>query len=373
MRKKAVTFMSLVFLIAGLIVIAASTILTSFTTRSQIWLDETVQIPAETNKTYSRSFPAGSILWVQYHVVDQDGGIGFAVMDETNYNKWRADQSATYIKRIEAATGAGTVFVPPFEKTLYFVFDNSFGEETTNKKVAIDVTRLWNEYNFLLPSEAAYGGFILLAVGFGGAIYGVVSKPKLLGGSPTKIHSENPARLVATVGLIVLLASAMLTWVNVYKVWWLNPEDGYVAFTLAYSSGLFAYLLNFPMTIESIRVIYAQGSPDIALSLAVAFVAYCLAFILGAVSLILSFRKKKGLFLGALSSGALSAVSGISWIYVIYAAKTKPVWGSAFLTADLGPYVAIIAGVIILFSCYLYGNYKSTAEQSENVSGIANA
>ena len=315
MKKEVIMLGSLILVIIGLIIMATSTISTSYTTRFEMWLSETIQIPAKTHKMYNKSFPAGSILWVKYRVIEQ-GGVSlddgyptypeieswylslFAVMDETNYNNWQANQSTTYIKAIETSQIAGIVFSPPPDKTLYFVFDNSFGEQPTDKKVTIDIVRLWNEYRFLLPSEAKYVGFILLALGFVAAGYGIVSKPETPAlEPPIKILSvENFVRMATVVGLVVLLISALLTWVNVYNVFGpLLPEDGYVSFYLDYSSSLSTYLLNLPMTMKGLNVVYyVEGYPDIALSLAITLATYPLSFLFGAIGVLSSFKKKKG-------------------------------------------------------------------------------
>jgi len=105
--------------------------------------------------------------------------INFYVMDEPNYNIWKAGESASpEISRISITT-YDSDWVVPYDGTWFFVYDNTFG--SASKDVTTVVTKHWTEtyyrqttvYRPLIPSEFSY---LSVAVLLGGVVTLIVGK-----------------------------------------------------------------------------------------------------------------------------------------------------------------------------------------------------
>lgn len=104
-------------------------------------------------------------------------------MDETNYWKWKAGESAyAAITRLRV-TNLDDYWTVPSSNTWYFVFDNSFSW-ITSKGVTCEITLFWTETEYkqitehrpLIGSEYSYIGIIILLAGIAVLISGILAK-----------------------------------------------------------------------------------------------------------------------------------------------------------------------------------------------------
>jgi len=189
--KKSLVGIGVFLLVVGIVVMACSLITVSYTTtkpvkveKSDYWLRESFVVPAGTHHAYHGSFPAGTRMRIYLKVTS--GGnldVNFHVMDETNYWKWRAGESASAAITRSRITTFDDYWTVPSTGTWYFVFDNSFSW-ITSKSVTCEIIRYWTEteykqvteYRPLISSEYSYIGVILLLVGIAVLIGGIIIK-----------------------------------------------------------------------------------------------------------------------------------------------------------------------------------------------------
>ena len=134
-----------------------------------------------------------------------NSGIDFYVMDEPNYGKWKAGESASpQISRTNMTT-VEEEWVVPHDGTWYFVYDNTFG--SASEDVTTIVTKHWTEtayrevteYRPLIPSEFSFVGGIVLLGGVAALVSG-------------KIVKEAP---VASSRNNISIAPSFLTWLSI--------------------------------------------------------------------------------------------------------------------------------------------------------------
>jgi len=142
-------------------------------------ITESFTVPLEYT-SHNKTLSNGDKLHIIVEV--KSGGnldINFYVMDEPNYNIWKAGESASpEISRSDMATFDGE-WVVPYDGTWYFVYDNTFG--STSKDVTAIVTKHWTEiyyrqttvYRPLIPSEFSY---LSVAIFLGGVVALIVGK-----------------------------------------------------------------------------------------------------------------------------------------------------------------------------------------------------
>lgn len=142
--------------------------------------------------------------------------------------------------------------------------------------------------------------------------------------------------LLVLVGVVLLLISLPLPWVNVYLGE--QPFDSY---------SLTRYLLNLSATLQGLGVVRS----DITLSMIIPLVMYPVAILFWVISQI--FRKKRRLLLFLLFSGIFSIVSVASWTYAVETLKAEPIWGpytSYTIEMGIGSFLGTIAGILVLTS-----------------------
>jgi len=190
--KKSLIGLGIFLLIVGIVVMACSLISVQYTTtkpveveKSDYWLRESFVVPAGTHTARYGSLSAGTRMRIYVKVTS--GGnldVNFHVMDETNYWKWRAGESASTSITRSRITTFDDYWTVSSSETWYFVFDNSFSW-ITSKGVTCEITHYWTEteykqvteYRTLISSEYSYIGVILLLVGIAVLISGIVSTP----------------------------------------------------------------------------------------------------------------------------------------------------------------------------------------------------
>jgi hypothetical protein len=112
--------------------------------------------------------------------------VNFIVFDEAEYLKWRFEEYAEYyiVPSRDNATNVNIEWTPPVDKSIYFVFDNSFNvvaEKSVDVYFTMDWTELENRQittsRKILPSEAVGLGLVLIIVGVVVILYVIMVKP----------------------------------------------------------------------------------------------------------------------------------------------------------------------------------------------------
>ena len=193
--RKGVLGIGIFLIISGITITSLSLISVPFTTtksfqvsKSSTEINESLVVQAGTHQYYTKSFPSGTELWINF-IVTSGGNrdVNFWITDEVQYYKWKARESSTsYIYR-DRASSFDERWISPTDKTLYFVFDNSFSV-FTSKSLSFRVDRFRieteqrqvTENRTLLQSEASYLGIAILFIGTAVAGFGIISKSKNL-------------------------------------------------------------------------------------------------------------------------------------------------------------------------------------------------
>lgn len=177
--KKKIVGTGIFLLVVGAATLLCSRVIVSFATAEPIALPQASYLITESftvsleytshNKTLSNGDKLHIIVGVE------SGGnsdINFYVMDEPNYNIWKAGESASpEISRTSISTYDGD-WVVSYNGTWYVVYDNTLSS-VSSKDVTAVITKHWTEthyrqatvYRPLIPSEWSYLGFAVL---FGG-------------------------------------------------------------------------------------------------------------------------------------------------------------------------------------------------------------
>jgi hypothetical protein len=189
-RKKLIGI-GVFVLIVGIVVTVCSLVIVPFTTTKSVQVPKTYDIikesfsvPALSYKGYSGPLKSGDTLHIYVKVTS--GGnldIDFYVMDEINYYKWKAGESASAPITRPRITTYDSDWAVSQTATWYFIFDNRFSL-LTSKGVTAQITKHWTEteskqvteYHPLIPSEYSYVGTVLFLGGIAAIIGGVISR-----------------------------------------------------------------------------------------------------------------------------------------------------------------------------------------------------
>ena len=194
MLKTSIVIFGIVLIVIGILLLLLSLLAVPYTTsklvevpHSEIWLNESFNVPALSHIAYSGIFYSGKVLHITFTVTE--GGnkdIDFRVMDEVNYWKMRAGEAYEYyvVPSRSRVTSLDIEWVPPSGEKIYFVWDNSFSL-FTSKSISAYFTLEWTELESqqvtknrtLLPFETSYLGILLLICGTVIMGYGFVYKP----------------------------------------------------------------------------------------------------------------------------------------------------------------------------------------------------
>jgi len=184
--KKEIVVMSIFLLVLGCATLLCSLIIIPFATAEPIVLPQSSYLITESftvpsgYMSHNITLSAGDKLHIWVDVIG--GGnldIDFHVMDETNYNAWKAGESASPQITYTNTTTLDCNWVVPRDGAWYFVYDNTLGS-VSSKDVTTVVTSYWTEtayrrvteYRPLLPSGFSYlsvavllGGVTVLFLG----------------------------------------------------------------------------------------------------------------------------------------------------------------------------------------------------------------
>jgi hypothetical protein len=100
-----------------------------------VWLDETFVVPEGHHYYYySREpFPSKTTLHITFEVTSGgDRSVDFLVTDEANFQKLNANEAFDYYitPSRESISQVEIDWVPPPDKKIYFVWDNTYGFES---------------------------------------------------------------------------------------------------------------------------------------------------------------------------------------------------------------------------------------------------
>jgi len=183
--KKKIVETGIFLLVIGVATLLCSLVIVPFATAEPIMLPqgsylitESFTVPLEYT-SHNKNLSNGDKLHIIVEV--KSGGnldINFYVMDEPNYNIWKAGESASPEISRTSITTYDRDWVVPYDGTWYFVYDNTFG--SASKDVTAVVTKHWTEtyyrqatvYRPLIPSEFSYLGVAVLLGGVAALIMG---------------------------------------------------------------------------------------------------------------------------------------------------------------------------------------------------------
>jgi len=184
--KKEIVGMGIVLLVVGCAILLGSLVIIPFATAKPVLLPQGSYLITEfftvslEYTSHNRTLYNGDKLHIIIEV--KSGGnldINFYVMDEPNYNKWKAGESASPEISRTSITTYDSDWVVPYDGTWYFVYDNTYG--SASKDVSAIVTKHWTEtyyrqitvYRPLIPSQFSY---LSVAVLLGGVVALIVGK-----------------------------------------------------------------------------------------------------------------------------------------------------------------------------------------------------
>lgn len=168
--KKKIGGTGIFLLVVGFATLLCSLVIVPFATADPIVLPQASYLITESftlplgHGSHNRTLSNGDKLHIYVEVTSGgDLDIDFYVMDEANYNKWKAEESSSpQISRTDL-----TVFeddwVVPYDGTWYFVYDSTLSS-VSSKEVTTIITKHWTETYYrqtivhrpLIPSEWAY-------------------------------------------------------------------------------------------------------------------------------------------------------------------------------------------------------------------------
>jgi len=176
--KKEIVGAGIFLLVVGCATLLCSLVILPFATAEPIVLPQGSYLITESftvpigYTSHNKTLSDGDKLHILVEVTSGgNSGIDFYVMDEPNYNLWKAGESASPEISRTSITTYDSDWVVPYDGTWYFVYDNTYG--SASKDVTTIITKHWNEtyyrqatvYRTLIPSEYSYVSVIVLLGG----------------------------------------------------------------------------------------------------------------------------------------------------------------------------------------------------------------
>jgi len=187
--KKEIVGTGVFLLVAGFAVLLCSLVIVPFVIAEPIVLPQGSYLITESftvplgHTFHNKTLSNGDKLHIIVEV--KSGGnldINFYVMDEPNYNNWKAGESASPEISRTIITTYHSDWVVPYDGRWYFVYDNTLG--STSKDVTTIVTKHRIEiayreatvYGPLIPSEYSFLSVIVLLGGVVLVVGGIVKE-----------------------------------------------------------------------------------------------------------------------------------------------------------------------------------------------------
>jgi hypothetical protein len=182
--EKKIVGTGIFLLVVGVATLLCSLVIVPFATAEPIVLPqgsylitESFTVPLEYT-SHNKTLSNGDKLHIIVEV--KSGGnldINFYVMDEPNYNIWKAGESASPEISRTSITTYDSDWVVPYDGTWYFVYDNS-ADSVYSKDVTAVVTKHWTEtyyrevtqygplipFKYSIPSAIVFFGGIAILV-----------------------------------------------------------------------------------------------------------------------------------------------------------------------------------------------------------------
>jgi len=183
--KKKIVGAGIFLLVVGAVTLLCSLVIVPFATAEPIVLPQASYLITESftlppgYASHNETLSDGDKLHIDVGAARGSNlEIDFHVMDEPNYSRWKAGESASPQISRANMTSFEDDWVVPYDGTWYFVYDNTYG--STSKDVTTTVTKHWTEiyyrqatvYRPLIPSEWSFLSVAVLLGGVAALIMG---------------------------------------------------------------------------------------------------------------------------------------------------------------------------------------------------------